>query len=354
MRLRKVLAILLTAALMFLQLNLWVYACEETPPPKPSGLTDIGPDDWAYNAVKEMVDKKIISGYPDCTFRPDSLMSRAEFATIMVLALGLPAKNPETPSFRDIDRNRWEYRYVEAAKYYLTGFKTPRGDYFKPAAPAVREDMAVALVKALGYGDEEISETILDSFADRADISPKLTKYVASAVYHKIMLGYPLENSEYKVFKPQNPLTREEAASLFYKVINQEKITYDEKNPGPVITPAPELPPEVVPYTAPEVTGAVYGNKIVLRWDPISDKGLQGYKVVISKNNPKPKYPDDGYLYWITDKTRAYAVIDNCEPYKNGDFGEYLTPGEQYYFSITAVYSDKKVPGNVITIEFPG
>jgi hypothetical protein len=75
--------------------------------------------------------------------------------------------------------------------------------------------------------------------------------------------------------------------------------------------------------------------------------------VVISKNNPKPKYPDDGYLYWITDKYKTSAVVDNENSYNGGDFGGYLVPGEKYYFSITAVYSDKKVPGNVLYLTFP-
>ena len=80
---------------------------------------------------------------------------------------------------------------------------------------------------------------------------------------------------------------------------------------------------------------------------------MQGYKVVISKNNPNPKYPDDGYMYWITDRNQNFAVIDTVTQYTGGDFGKYLKPGEKYYFSITAVYTDSKVSGNVVQLTCP-
>jgi hypothetical protein len=85
----------------------------------------------------------------------------------------------------------------------------------------------------------------------------------------------------------------------------------------------------------------------------ITNPCLQGYKVVISKNNPNPKYPDDGYMFWITDRNRNYSVISSADHYNGGDFGGYLQPGESYYFSITAVYSDKKVAGNVVELVYP-
>jgi ABC-type phosphate/phosphonate transport system substrate-binding protein len=80
---------------------------------------------------------------------------------------------------------------------------------------------------------------------------------------------------------------------------------------------------------------------------------MQGYKVVISKNNPNPKYLDNGYMDWITDGNLSYAVINAATQYNGEDFGKYLKPGEKYYFSITAVYNDSKVSGNVVQLTFP-
>jgi hypothetical protein len=76
--------------------------------------------------------------------------------------------------------------------------------------------------------------------------------------------------------------------------------------------------------------------------------------VVVSKGTPSPKYPDNGYLYNITDRDRTYAVINNGEKYHGGDFGNYLTKGEKYYFSVTAVYKDRKVTGNAVQAQYNG
>lgn len=107
-----------------------------------------------------------------------------------------------------------------------------------------------------------------------------------------------------------------------------------------------------IPYLAPEVAVETVGEEIVLNWDAIEDPRLEGYKVVVSRVNPNPKFPDDGYLYWITDSSVTSAIIDKADPYHNGDF-DYLQPGEKYYFSVTAVYQEKIVPGNALRIVFP-
>ncbi|MGA2917138.1 PKD domain-containing protein [Methanoregula sp.] len=107
------------------------------------------------------------------------------------------------------------------------------------------------------------------------------------------------------------------------------------------------------PCESPHVTGIAGNSTIRLDWDVIPDSRLQGYKVVISKNNPNPKYPDDGYMYWITDLYQNYSVIDTRTSYNGGDFGGYLKPGQTYYFSITAVYTNAEVPGNAISLTVP-
>jgi PKD repeat protein len=117
----------------------------------------------------------------------------------------------------------------------------------------------------------------------------------------------------------------------------------------PTVTTTTEPPCE-----APHVTGLAGNSTVRLDWNVITDSRLQGYKVVISKSNPNPKYPDDGYMYWITDRYQNYSVIDTKTLYNGGDIGGYLKPGQKYYFSITAVYTNTKVPGNVIQMTVPG
>jgi hypothetical protein len=46
-------------------------------------------------------------------------------------------------------------------------------------------------------------------------------------------------------------------------------------------------------------------------------------------------------------------VFSTHHHYNGGDFGGYLQSGEEYYFSITAVYSDENVAGNVLRMRYP-
>ncbi len=334
----------------------------------PNKFKDIKPGHWASEAISKMVDKKIISGYPDMTFKPNSTITRAEFAKMMVLALNLSVKETETATFKDVYSDNWVYPYVESAKYYLTGFRTSGGDYFRPNRKAAREDMAVALVKALGYANQNPDMSILDRYTDSSSISPNLRKYVAIAIEKRIMQGYNLGKSGKMMFKPQVPLTRAESAVLLSGLMREEKVTYDDgyQPPGEIMLPEntelkkDNLKKEKVKkeqekktYTIPKIHAKVHDGKVLMSWNKITDKGLQGYKVVVSKYNASPSYPNDGYLFWITDRNKTSVTIDNSEPYKNGDFGKHLVPGEKYYFSVTAVYQDKKVAGKTVRLIYP-
>ena len=254
---------------------------------------------------------------------------------------------PETPSFLDVKKNSWEYPYVESAKPYLTGFRTAAGDYFKPSLPAVREDMAVALVNALGYLNDPVDLGILDQFADKDQISPNLRKHVALSVKYGLIVGKPKNGR--LVFDPQGNLTRAEAAVLIKRAFekNEEKVTYDEEK----VTYDPETG---YVYERPIIELKMENNAHVLRWNRIESDKFKEYRVVISKDDDTPQYPDNGYLYRITDRNRTYAVIDNSTKYNGGDFGNYLTKGQKYYISVTAVYSDRNVPGNVIRFVYDG
>ena len=244
-------------------------------------FSDVKEDFWAYSQIMWMLGKNIISGKGDNTFDPNGTVTRAEFAKMMVNTLNLETYSPDTASFIDVSKSNWAYKYVETAKKFLTGFRTTSGDNFKPSQSAVREDMAVALVKALGYDKETIDEnTYLSRFSDASQISSNLRKYVALAVKHELISGYT-ENGV-TTFKAQGNLTRAEAATLLQRVYqaNEEKITYDEDK----VTYDGET------YTVPKIIVIEENGKLKLSWNAISSDKLQGYKVVISKKDSTPQF----------------------------------------------------------------
>jgi hypothetical protein len=184
-----------------------------------SEFKDVPKTYWAYEEIMGMVKAGILCGYPDGTFKPENPVTRAEFAKIMVLALKITLTNPEKETFVDLPRSHWAYQYVEPAKGYLTGYKTSAGMKFKPDENAVREDVAVALVKAKGYQNDEVNESeIYKIFRDADKISPALRKYVLIAQKRGLINGYPDGT-----FGPQKTLTRAEAAKLLWQIVQKDE-----------------------------------------------------------------------------------------------------------------------------------
>jgi len=204
-------------------------------------FTDLPNTHWAYKYIADMVNRKVLEGYPDNKFRPDKTISRAEFATIIVKAAGLQPKKVNYSSFSDVKVTDWYSPWIEAAKDYLTGYRTANGEYiYNPTAPALREDITVAIVKLKGYDVARLANrSVIEAmFKDYEGISESAKDYVAIAVEHGLVSGYPDET-----FRPQNSITRAEAAALLWRAFmygNDNKGVGGEEQATP-ITPTPAV-----------------------------------------------------------------------------------------------------------------
>jgi hypothetical protein len=325
-----------------------------------SGLkafSDVPASHWAYHAISWMTGHQILAGKGNNRFDPDAAVTRDQFAKIMVLALQIKSDSDYAPSFRDVPRNSWAFRFIEAGKIYLTGWRSASGgqDLFKPYADAVREDMAVALVKALALQAAALSEpeiaAILEPFSDKETISPNLRKYVAIAVKDHIMNGIA-KNDNTTAFDAQGTLTRAQASVLIYNalVTAGDKVSYDDLDKTAYDEGSAALSPA---RPATTVSAVTVGDKLAVSWKRIDSEHFQGYKVVLSKTDKTPAYPENGYYAWITDRDAVSVGIRADDSYNGGDIGGLLQSGTPYYLSITVVYDDVKVPGNVLTVTLP-
>lgn len=180
-----------------------------TPPPvEEPALTDID-NHWAQANIEYLVGIGAIAGYPDETFRPDSLITRAEFAKIIVDAFELTAGSGKI--FTDT-ADHWakDYIAIAAANGIVLGYNDQE---FGSEDLITREQMAIIIVKAAGL-TAKAGE--LD-FIDKADISSWAYDWVVSAAENELMGGY-----EDKSFKPLNNATRAEAATAIYNVLMKQ------------------------------------------------------------------------------------------------------------------------------------
>lgn len=83
-------------------------------------------------------------------------------------------------------------------------------------------------------------------------------------------------------------------------------------------------------------------SKVVVKWTPIeksiTDQEFKYYKVVKSKSNPSPVYPDDGYIHYTSELSAS-----SYEDYK-------LENGINYY-RVCAIFSSDRYCSNVVKLE---
>lgn len=174
-------------------------------------LSDVPAGYWAASSIATLLGAQVISGYPDGTFRPDAAVTRAEFAKMLDLTLGVaPATTAAgaATSFADVPAGAWYAPYVAAAAGagLMDGVSATS---FAPDATMTREQMAVALQRAL-----KLSGGGALTFTDAASIDSWAQAGVAAAVAAGYMAGFP-DGS----FRPLAPTTRAQAAQVLAAVI---------------------------------------------------------------------------------------------------------------------------------------
>lgn len=114
-------------------------------------FTDIQGKKCEY-AVKMLNGLGIISGYPDNTFRPENLITRAEVSTILTKLKNLSIKEGQEVPFWDIS-DHWAKDYI--CTIYRNGFVNgyPDGD-FRPENNITYAETLTMLLNVLGYKNE--------------------------------------------------------------------------------------------------------------------------------------------------------------------------------------------------------
>lgn len=268
---------------------------------KPTGtyevkFTDVQKNYWAFEYIGEMQKRGIINGYPDGRYYPENYVERCEFAKIMVGAAGLRTDLTSGEYFKDVKKDDWFYAYVETAKEYLTGYKINGYDYYKPNDYALREDIAVALVKLKGYDTKSADQAMLKTmFSDYESISEAARPYVATAVERGLVSGY-----EDRTFRGQDSINRAEAAAMLWRAYQYGS---DNKT-ADISDSAPKLNEDkyVSGKTDENENKTDDGDKITKSDDKKSENTKTDTKTDTKKN-------DNNKLTESKDSGKSYAVV---------------------------------------------
>lgn len=204
-------------------------------------------DSYAKDAILELQAKGILNGMDVNHFNPQGTLTRAQFATIIVKALGLKT-SAAASSFTDV--SGWAVPYVEAA-HKADIILGVGGGKFDPNASVTREAAATILVRALKTKGTLDEEATLD-FTDADKISKWAKPYIATAQKYGLIKGYP-DGS----FNPKGAANREMAAVMGKNLL----VTIDVVvNVEPTPIPSPEPTPEPTPTPTPSYGGGGGGG----------------------------------------------------------------------------------------------
>ena len=169
---------------------------------------------WAYTAIEHLYNNKICSGKSDTTFAPQDNILREEAVKLIINAFGIDQNQDTKLSFTDVADDAWYAEFIKAA----VGSKVVGGiseTEFGTGSNITRQDLAVMLYRALNASGKEI-DIIIDNKAVLSDLD-SVSEYAREAVDYLVEIG-AINGSDGK-FRPNDYITRAEAAKMIYSVI---------------------------------------------------------------------------------------------------------------------------------------
>ncbi|NJM72535.1 MAG: family 10 glycosylhydrolase [Scytonema sp. RU_4_4] len=172
---------------------------------------------WSRLFVESLAKGRVITGFPNGTFRPDSSVTRAEFATIITKAFTKVKKKREYVPFIDVPTNHWAAKAIQTA--YETGFINGFPDNcFFPNNRISRVEVLVALVTGLDIASKVKSDQLpplSQIYQDTAQIPNYATTQVAIATSAGLVASYP----NIKLLNPNLAATRADLAVFIYQAL---------------------------------------------------------------------------------------------------------------------------------------
>jgi hypothetical protein len=295
---RKVLAFLLSAAMVILVLPAMVLAFE---------FSDM-PDDWSKTALESAVENGLLTG-ADGKLMPRDNLTRAQMAAVINRAFGATGK-ASLNGYTDVAPGAWYYDDMAKAVQMKTLLGS--GDKLNPDSNITREEAFVVLARAFKLTGSP--ETILDMFSDKSEINSWSEDGIASLV----SAGY-ITGSNGRLYPKQN-ITRAEFAQIMYNLLKhyiKTLGTYSRIPEGNIMINAPDITLKDVTVKGDLIIGdgagdgniildnvKVTGRTVVRGGGPDSIKIIGGSElgsVIISKV--------DGNIRVVTESGVAVEVI---------------------------------------------
>ncbi len=193
-----------------------------------STFKDVTKSHWAYESIKQVTEKGLVTGYEDGTYKPSAQVTRAEFATF--LSRVFDSSERSTASFSDVSNTHWANDTIQEG--LALGFikvEDFSNNKFDPNKPMTRGEMSRWLANGLAYTNPEYAKAI-EEMADSSltiipvpefyggGVNKKDLPFIGVALGTGLLSGY-----EDFSFKPNGNTTRAEVATILIRFMDTMK-----------------------------------------------------------------------------------------------------------------------------------
>jgi len=179
---------------------------------------------YARQSIINLANKGIINGDQNGNFNPLNAISRAEMVKLIVSVLELDTTDvPDKPSFKDVPKEQWAYRYVEAA--YREGIVAGIEEgVFGVNAKSTREQMAALFVRSLGLTEGILEGRQVNSNISRLKDYSSISSWARNSVEFSMASGL-MQGIGNNMFGAGQYAQRQQAAVLIERFItNMSKV----------------------------------------------------------------------------------------------------------------------------------
>lgn len=165
---------------------------------------------WSQPMVSDLMGKGILAGYADGTFRPESPLTRAEFAKIISLTFSFDPKRSDSPLFLDIEEEFWALPFIERLwkAQIIEGFPD---NTFRAQEPIKRAELAAMLTRVINW--PLVASSFPPTFTD-LDSRHWGFQYIETGAWQGAWDGYPNGS-----FQPDRYASRAEVAALIARLL---------------------------------------------------------------------------------------------------------------------------------------
>ena len=175
---------------------------------------------WAQAAINDMGSRMVVTGVGNGAYEPTRSITRAEFAAIVVRAMGLQKGTTES-SFSDVSTTDWFNGYVDTATAYslITGYDSIS---YGPSDTITREQAMAILARAMKFTglsvnltDSEMND-LISKYSDGASVSDYAKASVAACLKTGVVNG-----TTATTISPKDYVTRAEVAVMVQRLLQK-------------------------------------------------------------------------------------------------------------------------------------